>query len=62
MPLRNDKKGMGKKKQKQKKKEKKKGMGGGPLTAFLKKFLLFQVKVASSVCLDLGAYRMESVI
>lgn len=55
------KKGWGKKKQKQKKK-KKKGMGVGPLTAFLKKFLLFQVKVASSVCLDLGAYRMESVI
>lgn len=50
------------KKNKNKKKRKKKGMGVGPLTAFLKKFLLFQVKVTLSVCLDLGAYRMESVI
>lgn len=37
------------------------GWGEGALAAFLKKFL-FQVMVASSVDLDLGAYKIENLI
>ena len=37
-------------------------MGGGWRLAALKKFLLFQVKLASSVYLDLDACKIENLI